>query len=52
MKWDVKTIVAVTGLVTTLLGGVELRFAVVKLQAQVDRIEWQIAQANRTASVE
>ena len=49
MKWDVKTIVAVTGLATTLLGGVELRISVAKLQSQVDRIEWQLQQQQRTA---
>jgi predicted ATP-grasp superfamily ATP-dependent carboligase len=50
MKWDVKTIAAVTGLISVLLGGVELRVSVAKLQSQVDRIEWQLQQQTRTAA--
>lgn len=43
MKLDAKTIIALTGLVSVLLGGMEMRLAVSNLGARLDRIEHEIS---------
>jgi hypothetical protein len=42
MKLDAKTIIALTGLVSVLLGGVEMRLQVSNIGARLDRIEHEL----------
>lgn len=50
MKWDAKTIVAVTGLVSVLMGGVELRVAVNKLDDKLSRLDDRMGRVERELS--
>jgi hypothetical protein len=47
MKLDAKTIVALTGLVSVLLGGAEMRLAVSRLDDKVERLEDRVAHIER-----
>lgn len=47
MKLDAKTIVAITGLVSVLLGGVELRMAVSRLDDKLARVEERLVKVER-----
>ena len=47
MRWDAKTIVAVTGLVSVLLGGVEMRMTMSRLEDRVQRIDERVARIER-----
>lgn len=47
MKWDAKNIGAITGLVAVLLGGVELRMAVNRLEDKTARIEERVQRIER-----
>lgn len=47
MKWDAKTIVAVTGLVSVLLGGVEMRMAVNRMEDKLSRVEERVTRIER-----
>lgn len=47
MRWDAKTIAAVTGLVSVLLGGVELRLSVAKLDDKLTRVEERVVRLER-----
>jgi hypothetical protein len=47
MKFDAKTIVALTGLVSVLLGGVEMRLAVNKLDDKLSRVEERVTRIER-----
>lgn len=42
MKLDPKTIIALTGLVSVLLGGMEMRLQVSNIAARLDRIEAEL----------
>ncbi len=44
MRWDAKTIAAVTGLAAVLLGGGEARIAMGRIEAKVDRLEERVLQ--------
>lgn len=50
VRWDAKTIVAVTGLVSVLLGGVELRMSVAKLDDKLSRVEERVNRIEREVS--
>lgn len=50
MRWDAKTIVAATGLASVLLGGVELRLAVNKLDDSVTRLAERVGHIERAVS--
>lgn len=50
MKWDAKTIVAVTGLVSVLLGGVEMRMAVNRLEDKLSRVDERVIRVEREVS--
>lgn len=50
MKWDAKTIVALTGLVSVLLGGLELRMSVSRLDDKLARVEERIGRIERDIS--
>jgi vacuolar-type H+-ATPase subunit D/Vma8 len=45
--FDAKTIIAITGLVSVLLGGAELRISVAKLDDKVSRIEDRVNRIER-----
>lgn len=45
--WSPETIVALTGVATVVMGGVELRLAVSRLAAKVDRIEERLGTVER-----
>lgn len=45
--WNPETIAAITGLVTVIGGGIELRLAVSRLAAKVDRIEERLGTVER-----
>lgn len=47
MKWDAKTIVALTGLVSVLLGGVEMRMAVNRLEDRLQRVDERVTRIER-----
>lgn len=47
MKLDAKTIIAWTGLVSVLLGGVEMRLAVNRLEDKTARIEERVQRIER-----
>lgn len=42
MKLDAKTIIALTGLVSVLLGGLELRLKVAEIDGRLGRIEHEL----------
>lgn len=44
MRWDAKTIAAVTGLVVAVLGGGEMRMTMSRIEAKVDRLEERVLQ--------
>ena len=46
-KLDAKTIIAWTGLVSVLLGGVELRMSVAKLDDKVSRVDERLQRVER-----
>lgn len=50
MKWDAKTIVAVTGLVSVLLGGAELRLKMAAIENKLDRVEERVTRIEREVS--
>lgn len=50
MKLDKNTIGAVTGLVAVLLGGVELRMAVNRLEDKLSRIDERVSRIEREVS--
>ncbi|HEY3496216.1 MAG TPA: hypothetical protein VGK73_16065 [Polyangiaceae bacterium] len=50
MRWDAKTIVAVTGLASVLLGGVELRMSVSRLDDKLTRVEERLQRVEREVS--
>lgn len=47
MKWDAKTIVAVTGLLSVLLGGVEMRLTMNRLEDKTQRLDERLARIER-----
>lgn len=47
MRWDAKTIAAVTGLVSVLVQGGEARLATARVEAKVDRLEERVARIER-----
>ena len=47
VRWDAKTIVAVTGLVSVLVQGGEARVATARVEAKVDRLEERVARIER-----
>jgi hypothetical protein len=47
MRWDAKTIVAVSGLASVLLGGVELRMSVSRLDDKLTRVEERVSRIER-----
>lgn len=47
IKWDAKTIVAVTGLVSVLVQGGEARLTAARVEAKVDRLEERVARIER-----
>ena len=50
MKIDPKAIIAITGLVSVLLGGIELRMAVSRLEDKTARIEERVTRIEREVS--
>lgn len=50
MRLDAKMIVAATGLVSVLMGGVELRLAVNRLEDKLGRVEERIGRVERDVS--
>jgi hypothetical protein len=51
MRWDAKTIVAVTGLASVLLGGVELRMSVSRLDDKLTRVEERVHRIERDVAI-
>jgi hypothetical protein len=47
MKMDAKTIIAWTGLVSVLLGGVEMRMAVNRLEDRLQRVDERVTRIER-----
>lgn len=47
MKWDAKTIVALTGLVSVLLGGLEMRLTVNRIEDKLVRVEERLVRVER-----
>lgn len=47
VRWDAKTIVAITGLVSVLVQGGEARVAAARVEAKVDRLEERVARIER-----
>ncbi len=47
MKWDAKTIIAVTGLVSVLFGGAEMRMAVSRLEDRTQRLDERLVRIER-----
>lgn len=47
VRWDAKTIVAVTGLASVMLGGVEMRLAVSRLEDRAQRLDERVARIER-----
>lgn len=50
MKWDAKTIVALTGLVSVLLGGAELRLKITTIESKLDRVDERVTRIEREVS--
>lgn len=50
MRWEPKTIVAVTGLVSVLLGGVEMRLKMQGIETKLDRVEDRVTRIEREVS--
>lgn len=50
MKLDAKTLVALTGLVSVLLGGAEMRMAVNRLEDKLSRVEERVTRIERELS--
>lgn len=50
VKWDAKTIVAITGLVSVLVQGGESRLATARVESKVDRLEERVARIEREVS--
>jgi hypothetical protein len=51
VKIDAKTIVAITGLVSVLLGGAEMRLAVSRLEDKTARIEERLTRVERDVAL-
>lgn len=47
VRWDAKTIVAVTGLIGVMLQGGEARVATARVEAKLDRLEDRVARIER-----
>jgi predicted ATP-grasp superfamily ATP-dependent carboligase len=47
MKWDAKTIIALTGLVSALAGGAEMRLAVSRLEDRAQRLDERLVRIER-----
>lgn len=47
VRWDAKTIAAVTGLVSVLVQGGEARVATARVESKVDRLEERVARIER-----
>ncbi len=47
MRWDAKTIAAITGLVSVLVQGGESRLATARVESKVDRLEERVARIER-----
>ena len=50
MKLDAKTIVALTGLVSVLLGGAEMRIKMAAIEDKVDRVNERVTRIEREVS--
>jgi hypothetical protein len=47
VRWDAKTIVAVTGLISVLVQGGESRLATARVESKVDRLEERVGRIER-----